>query len=278
MLWGVYDETVNEQMVLGGTQIKEAYHQQFGNENNVNPIKKTPLEVLNWNGSLRIVKMTTTVQQQAEAEPVPNIAMPGTSGENRRFQAVLTNMERSLLEKLELQQAQIAELRTRIEQQYEQLNGNIRRYGGTITSAFANQIRRQEEGGANQPQQQLRLNLLGAYGPPARDATLHPRPRDLMQLWQEWTEGIGDRKAAKDFTTAERNNKQGGIKQKFYRRLLIWKTQARLVDGGMNIVAANKKIHDITGATTISGVIERLIDFRKVFARNGGIHPQLRNG
>ena len=119
-------------------------------------------------------------------------------------------------------------------------------------------------------------NLFGAYGDNDRRATLHPRPRDLMQLWEEWTSGVDGRKAAKDFTTSERNSKPN--KQKYYRRLLVWKTQARLIDGGMSLLAANNRITTITGASTVTGVINTLIAFKKTYLAQGGTHPQLRNG
>ena len=69
-----------------------------------------------------------------------------------------------------------------------------------------------------------------------------------------------------------------GIKQKFYRRLLIWQTQARLIDGGMSLIAANERILTVTGERTITKMINRLIAFKKVYKEDGGIHPQLRNG
>jgi hypothetical protein len=97
-------------------------------------------------------------------------------------------------------------------------------------------------------------------------------------LWQEWIEGIGGRKPVKNFTLAEHNNKNGGIKQKFYRRLMIWKTQAHLCDGGMDIAAANNKILQITGAKTITGVTNKLIQFKRIYRDDGGIHSELRNG
>jgi len=122
------------------------------------------------------------------------------------------------------------------------------------------------------------VNLFGAYGEQDRRATLHPRPRDLVQLWTEWTTGIDGRKAAKDSTKTERNSRVNGVKQKFYRRLLLWQTQARLVDGGMSLCAANNRLLTITGATNPTGVINKLIEFKKLYRNEGGIHPQLRNG
>jgi hypothetical protein len=66
------------------------------------------------------------------------------------------------------------------------------------------------------------------------------------------------------------------LKQKFYRRLLVWKTQARLCDGGRDITYANNLIHTITGTTTVTGVINKLIEFKRMYP--GGIHPELQNG
>jgi hypothetical protein len=57
-------------------------------------------------------------------------------------------------------------------------------------------------------------------------------------------------------------------RQKFYLRLIVWQTQARLVDGGMSIVAANNTIMTITGASTLTGVINKLIEFKKVYKRH----------
>jgi hypothetical protein len=92
------------------------------------------------------------------------------------------------------------------------VNNNIRRYGGTIQSAFANQQRQQQE----RPEQQEPIHLFGLYGNKDHRARLINRPRDLYVLWREWIEGVNGNKPAKDFTTAERNNSRDGMKQKFY--------------------------------------------------------------
>lgn len=137
---------------------------------------------------------------------------------------MMNNLEQSVNDKYELLSVAMDRQRAFMTQHFQTLNNNIRRYGGTITSAFANQARQVP---ADWRQQVEPTNLFGAYGAPNRRATLHPRPRDLFQLWTEWTTGIDGRKAAKDFTNAEQNNRVNGVKQTFYRRLLIWKTQAR---------------------------------------------------
>jgi hypothetical protein len=45
----------------------------------------------------------------------------------------------------------------------------------------------------------------------------------------------------------------------------------------MSLIAANNRITTITGATTITGVINRLIAFKKTYQAEGGVHPQLKN-
>ena len=136
---------------------------------------------------------------------------------------MMNNLEATVNNRFETVMLQLAQQREFMMQQFNRINNNIRRYGGTITSAFANQAR---QASGERPPQAEPSTLFGMYGTIDRRATLSPCPKDLYQLWQEWTVGIDGRKAAKDFTQAERNQKLHGIKQKFYRRLLIWQTQA----------------------------------------------------
>jgi hypothetical protein len=177
-------------------------------------------------------------------------------------------MERSMNDKFEQQAASIQAQREFMEQQFQISNANVRRFGSTITSAFSHQQRQHQ-------QRNERNELFGSYGTIERNATLHPRPWDLYELWKEWTQGLEGRKAAKDFTIAERNNRNDGLKQKFYRRLFVWKTQARLIDGGMSLIAANTRIVEVTGASTITAIINKLIAFKALYRDRGGRHPRL---
>jgi len=285
-------------MQLGITTVSK-FIEEFLDEvpsEDFNPVQKVPLHVVNSNGRLKILKIRDTpmstagtqpqqinrsateeqAQQQANVEEhnTFSVSTPHAPTDNNvHLMLMMNNLEQQMNEKFDVQNMQIAQLQNIMMQQFETINNNIRRYGGTITSAFANQARKNR--GASQVEPQ---NLFGAFGATDRRATLHPRPRDLLQLWEEWTTGIDGRKAAKDFTSRERSNRVGGLKQKYYRRLLVWKTQARLIDGGMSLIAANNRITTITGATTITGVINRLIAFKKTYQAEGGVHPQLKNG
>jgi hypothetical protein len=301
LLWGSFESECRVATKLG-LSIYNRFIDDFLDSppgEDFNPVQKVPLHIMNNNGRLSIIKIRETppqqptvtqnqqeqinrssteerAQQQAVIPEQNTFGMSpmGAVQYNAQLMIMMSNLEQQIQEKFDVQNMQIASLQNMMMEQIQTVNNNIRRYGGTITSAFANQARKS---GEDRPQVEPQ-NLLGAFGAIDRRATLTSRPRDLMQLWEEWTVGIGDRKAARDFTISERNNKVGGTKHRYYRRLLVWKTQARLIDGGMSLLAANNRITTITGASTVTGVITKLIAFKKTYAADGGIHPQLKNG
>ena len=81
-------------------------------------------------------------------------------------------------------------------------------------------------------------------------------PRSMLVLWQKYKSGVNGRKAAKQFTVAERNSKPN--KQKDYRRNMIWKTIARLVRGGLTPEVAIDRIHRAYGYSTTPTKITNL--------------------
>ncbi len=94
------------------------------------------------------------------------------------------------------------------------MNNNIRRFGGTIEGAFVVQRGQQRRGrGTEAP---------AGEGADINAAVLVQNPKTLMELWREYKFGIEGRKPAEQFTTAERNNRVGGINQKYYRRNVVW--------------------------------------------------------
>jgi hypothetical protein len=190
---------------------------------------------------------------------------------------LLSNIEQRQIQQFKMYQQALHDQRDFILRELQTVNNNVRRYGGTLQSAFAHQQRTQVMGTA--PTTTNRFNL---FRPTHQiidtRASLHPKPRDLFMMWLEYTTGIGERKAAKDFTMAERNNRIGGIKQKYWRRSHVWHTQAKLVDGGMSIVAANALISRVTGAQTVTQAIDKIIGFKRLYKETGGIHPELQYG
>jgi hypothetical protein len=93
-----------------------------------------------------------------------------------------------------------------------------------------------------------------------------------MELWHEFKHGINGGKPAEQFSTAERNCRIGGLKQKYYRRSVVWQCMDRLVRSGLTPQAAANRIHEAYGHNlSVTQIINLMIHDR----RNGG-HPNLR--
>ena len=119
---------------------------------------------------------------------------------------------------------------------------SVRRHGGTIQGGLARQ--------ANQGAQRVdaaNRRLANIQGDAPGSATLSAHPRTLMELWEEWMHGIGGRKAARLFTSAERNNRQGKIKQRYYRRNILWKLMDSMIRAGDTPQAVSHKIRQAYG-------------------------------
>ena len=81
------------------------------------------------------------------------------------------------------------------------------------------------------------------------------KPRSLYELWEEYWFGIGDNKAAKDFTTDDRNGLGKPFANKYSRRNRIWRIQHYLINCGLDIHAANRRIKDVYGTDRITSLI-----------------------
>lgn len=101
---------------------------------------------------------------------------------------------------------------------------------------------------------------------PQEVAQLSPLPRNLHTLWQEYTTGIGGRKAARLFTEQER----GQNKYKYHRRKVVWDVIARLVRGGRTAQTAVDMIYNAYGHVSVTAIINQM---RRDRAHGG--HPNL---
>ena len=77
--------------------------------------------------------------------------------------------------------------------------------------------------------------------PPEEPAVLGRCPKTLFVLWDEYINGIGGSKPAKEFTRRERGLKQN--KFKYCNRLIVWKCMERLIIRGGNTVSLYGKKH-----------------------------------
>jgi hypothetical protein len=71
--------------------------------------------------------------------------------------------------------------------------------------------------------------------------------RSLSDMWEEYCHGHGDNKPAKDFTGDEINGQGVAFKNKYSRRMKIWRVQQYLINQGFDIGTANGMIADVYG-------------------------------
>ncbi|KAG9401589.1 hypothetical protein AC1031_009456 [Aphanomyces cochlioides] len=99
-------------------------------------------------------------------------------------------------------------------------------------------------------------------------AHLSKRPKDLFELWQEFEFGSGGRKAAKNFTAAER----GANKFAYSRRKVFWDTVANLVRAGYTSDVVIDKVYVVYGRQlSVSSILTHM----RADRQRGG-HPALR--
>lgn len=301
-LWAAFDEEASAALMIDRERIVTEFSRCFfpvaGPPEGYNPVIKKKLLVRQGpEGGLRLSKFTPSsggddnqqsILDHNEEVDLAQAMVTGGHGTMIHHESLLhniVNLMDDMKQNMDLQFQQVLSSlglnRSFQLQQFNRINNNVRRYGGTIQSAFANQVRQQIEGTSQQQQQQQQQlpsppRIVGRYRTSDPKATLAPRIRDLTQLWLEYTTGIDGRKAAKDFSPAERG--AAGVKQKYYRRMNVWRIQARLMDGGMNVYAANALISQVTGGNTVTKVIDTIIKFKRTYASAGGCHPRLRNG
>lgn len=73
-------------------------------------------------------------------------------------------------------------------------------------------------------------------------ALLSEKPKDLWELWREYTHGTGGRKAAKDLSREERGLKNN--KFKYCRRKVFWKVVCNWIKAGYNHTDAISAIYN----------------------------------
>ena len=97
---------------------------------------------------------------------------------------------------------------------------------------------------------------------------LSPTPRSLYALWTEYTQGIGNRKPAKDFTPSQR----GRVRHTYSRRKIVWDCIAKHVNAGYTVETAIGRILQCYG---YNQSVTNIIKAMKRDKKDGG-HPNLR--
>jgi len=233
------------------TTTKNSFGELFGDIDG-NPVTKIKMEVLRVGTRLEIVPAatTTTTNNQPQAE---RATLALHEHENRQMLACLQQICTHQQEQFQLIRNEQADQREWLRQQVQLVLNNQRRFGGTAEGSMARQNPRRQRDAQDHTAalQAQTANRRQAQAPalPARrreadpQARLEPNLKTLLDFWREHNFGIGTNKAARTFTTAEKN--QGAaIKMKCSRRMKIWRIQIYLLNAGLTIEAANQKIID----------------------------------
>jgi len=186
-----------------------------------------------------------------------NVAGGNGSVSQEQHQALLIQLQQirdSMHANHQQTQATLNALRLWIESQLLRINNNVRRFGGTIQGGLARQGNQRQRQQVVQQERQA-----NAEGHAPGSATLSQQPRTLLLLWEEYQFGIGGRKPAKDWTSRERNNREDGIKQKYYRRNIVWQSIDRQVRAGLTAAAACHQIRNHYGfRDSVTSIINKM--------------------
>lgn len=244
------------------------------------PVLKVPLHIYRINEMLQIDTMQPGRAAGVAGENVM-IALQDTNNtfgnnglSNEVLQSVVIRMNR--LEQMQAQSQQcllnsLGELQTQQKRQFQVLNNNIRCFGGRIEGSLVRQVN------SNRQHRLLPMNQADDACPMevVNDAQLSSLPRDLITLWREYQFGLNGRKAARLFTTEERNANRK-IKQKFYRRDQVWECMKRQIRRGLTPEQAAHELRTVYGnKASVSKIIDVLIKDKKRYKRTGGYHPNL---
>lgn len=307
-LYAVFDDEISELLPMEDMlTIRQAFEEAYGTQE-TNPVQQIEIVIMRIDGRLEIVDSARPdgnggVGVGAPAAVQQNGAL---SNDAQQVLSYIKAMEQNIQQQLTNIQAQQEQLRVWMQAQFNKVNNNQRRFGGTIGQALARQDpdeqARRRQDAAEEAQQRYRaanpyattqqvaaagaraanaaFNARGRAGDPM--ARLMERPKSLFELHEEYIHGHGQNKPAKSFTTEERNSRVDGIKQKYYRRMKVWKLQTYLINGGYTIHAANAKIQAVYQTDKVTQIIDKIIRDSKVPANpmvaavGFRINPQLR--
>jgi hypothetical protein len=162
--------------------------------------------------------------------------------------------------------------RTHMLNELQVLDSNIRVLSDRLATEGTRMRMQQASNMNGRPLQSSRGAML-SQAEQKKSVVLSNNPRTLEDLWREYKFGLNGRKPAEQFTSSERNSRIEGVKQKYYRRNVIWQGIVRMIEKGHTAAGAIKKIR---GAYGDSMSISKLIDAMLCDRRERGGHPNLR--
>lgn len=166
---------------------------------------------------------------------------------------------------------QMDEDRVYIRTQFQMLQQDCGRGGGSQAPAPSRIPQSRQPAAQQPPPQQHQQQEVAPAGAAPTASELHfriftgdgavpklvPHPRNLFVLWDEYEHGIGNNRAARLFSAADRRLK--GNRDKFQRRKVVWNCIAELVASGITARVAIDRIYQVYGVkTTVTEIINRL--------------------
>jgi hypothetical protein len=285
--------------------------------------RKVPLQVINVNDRLDIIEQGAGNGNNGGAGNLGGAVQVAAVGgrTDGEVLAYIQRMQQGFDNHLQAIRNEQTNFRQWATEQFSRVVRAQRRYGGTIPSALVRQDRgeqarrnRHETAAAIQAQQEANQAQRTALPPIQRngadlDAALVPMVvtpraqlafipmrsispsarlmeniRSLSDMWEEYRMGHSDYKAAKDFTGDEINGQGVAFKNKYSRRMKIWRVQRYLVDQGFDIATANGMIARAYGTDKPTPLIVCIQQSQKnpnwPFVGSQRFHPTLvaRNG
>jgi hypothetical protein len=245
------------------------------------PVLKVPLHIYRINEMLQIDEVAGSVavgtaggNALTAVQDTNNAVAVGHGLGNEVLQSLVIRMNRMEQVQAQSQQTMLnafSEMQTQQRRQYQILNNNIMAFGGRIEGALVRQVN------SNRQHRLLTMNSANGDVPMevVNTAQLSSQPRDLITLWREYQFGLNGRKAARQFTTQERNADRK-IKQKFYRRGQVWECMKRQIHRGLTPEQAALELRLVYGTkSSVSKIIDLLIADKKRYKARGGYHPSL---
>lgn len=292
MLWAAFHVDASEFLPsVEVDRIRSSYQLAKG-EQDENPVIKIKLVINPVNEyEVDIVDQSAELAENEEGRARRSTAANGGIS-NEQILAHLQQEQRRRQQWEAKIEAEVSAIKPFVDIKFQQLVTNQRRFGGTISQAFARQSpqyqqrNRYHQAAVYQQQQQRGVVTPQA---PRQPPTLPPRPppppprvsnqrvrlgispyakleknlKNLHEFWEEYMFGIGENKAAKDFTKDERNGQGKPAANKYSRRLKIWRLQAYLTRVGYTIEAANQRIIDVYGHDKPTPIIFMIMNEQK---------------
>jgi hypothetical protein len=157
-LWAVFDETASEDLPLAEVErVKHSFAQNFGDRDG-NPVVKIQLEIINVNGNLQIVAAANNNDtnndgnagdnagpQQQQQQQQQQQGNQSRRNAQTQMMSLFQHQHQETLQRLEVMQADIVAQRAWMQQMFDRVITNQRRYGGTVHSAFARSNRQEEQ-------------------------------------------------------------------------------------------------------------------------------------